>query len=147
MHQKYILDTNIINSLLFDDRNAAAIRARIAAVDSADVYLCTVTIEELFRGALGEIRADEKRNVAGEGHALLARLVAFLAPYPFLPFDDAANAIFVAFPATVRRNGAADCKIAAVAQVSDAVVVTRNTVHFASIPTTRHDDWAQTPTP
>lgn len=147
MSQTYILDTNIVNSLYFNDKNAAAIRARIAAEPDANIYLCTVTIDELFRGALGEIRADEKRNVAGSGHTFLTRLIPFLAPYRFLPYDDAANAVFLAFPAAVRRAGAADCRIAAVAQVTGAVVVTRNTKHFSSITGTRHEDWTQAVTP
>ncbi|MBC8143549.1 MAG: type II toxin-antitoxin system VapC family toxin [Armatimonadetes bacterium] len=145
--QKYILDTNIFNALFHNDTNAAAIRTHIAAQPTGSIFLCTVTIEEALRGVYAQIHDDETRKRAGDGHALLPIIVKELAKYSFLPYDDAGNALFLAFPAAVRCVGAADCKIAAVVQVNSAVVVTRNTKHFASIPATRHEDWTQAVSP
>jgi tRNA(fMet)-specific endonuclease VapC len=141
IRQRSILDTNIFNSLFFDDANSALIRQRIAAEPEGTIFLCTVSADELLRGALARIRADETRHRAGDGHSFLADLVKQIATFDMLPFDDAANAVYLAYPAAVRRNGAADCKIAAVAQVNNAVVVTRNTRHFDSIPGIRYEDW------
>jgi len=143
MIQKFILDTNIVNSLVDNDKYAVAIRSRIAAEPVGSIFLCTVTAVELIRGVLGQMQADESRKIAGQQHLYLAELIKTPAVYEYLPFDDAANAVFLAFSAAVRRAGAADCKIVAVAQVNSAVVVTRNAKHFASIIGTRHEDWTR----
>lgn len=141
--QRFVLDTDIY-SLLALSRTAGEqyphLIERIKAAGNQNIFLRAVTLEESVRGALAEIRREETRGKGTSGYALLSRIITALAQYPVLPFDDAANAIYLSYPASVRRNGA-DCKIAAVAQVNNAVVVTRNTRHFAAIPGVRYEDW------
>ena len=55
---------------------------------------------------------------------------------------DEAERVFRLFPASVKRVGGMDCRIAAHAIVSGLVVVTRNTRDFERIPGVQTEDWS-----
>ena len=60
-----------------------------------------------------------------------------------LRYDDAAVQIFRDYPASIKRAGSQDCRIAAVAQANGFIVVTMNTAHFAKIGVP-NEDWGRT---
>ncbi|WP_395094096.1 type II toxin-antitoxin system VapC family toxin [Armatimonas sp.] len=57
----------------------------------------------------------------------------------FRPLEE----IYRAMPASLRRVGSGDCKIAATALHYDLIVVTRNLRHFGQIPGITCEDWTQ----
>ncbi|MBC7807740.1 MAG: type II toxin-antitoxin system VapC family toxin [Akkermansiaceae bacterium] len=126
--RRAIIDTDTFSSLFRNDANAERIRVRMIRQTAGTIFLT-------------EITAEETRGKWGGGYALLVGLIQELAQYPFLPYDDAADRIYRSFSAAVKRTGSADCKIAAVAQAHDAVVVTRNVRRYASVPGTLFEDW------
>lgn len=141
--QIFILDTDTFSSLFRRDSNSEQIRKEIGAQPEGSIFLTAITAEESLRGALAVIRVEETRGKWGNGYLLLTTLIQELAKYPFLPYDSAADLIYRSFSASVKRAGSAYCKIAAIAQASNAIVITRNTRHFSTISGTNFTDWTQ----
>ena len=136
-----VLDTDIFSLLFHEDALAGRIRAHIAAQQEGGVCVSAITAEEALRGALARIREQETRNKSQTGYALLTALVLELSAYLILPFDAAAESIYRALPAAIKRAGSADCKIAAIAQTHGATVITRNARHFSAIGQAPYADW------
>jgi tRNA(fMet)-specific endonuclease VapC len=134
----YLLDTDVL-SRLFRGTDAN-LREQLEALSKESYYISIVTVEEMLRGALATIRTEETQNKRLSGYDRLKELVPFLAAFTVVPFDAEAQAIYVAMPASIRRLGAGDCKIAATALRFDLIVVTYNQSHFGQIPYLRLTD-------
>lgn len=134
----YLLDTNTFSNLL---RGNLQIKRRVSQVPGR-VYLCAVTPEEMLRGrldAINQARAKQESQLPITYDYLLD-LVHELSRVSILRYDDDAVRIFRDFPASVKRAGSQDCRIAAVAQANGFLVVTSNTAHFTKIGVA-HEDW------
>ncbi len=129
----YLLDTNVWVALLRGTKPLVA--ARFRAAPTADVRVCSVVVAELRYGCARSAKTATNR----------AAVDALLAPYPSLPFDDAAVDLFV----TVRRHleslgtpiGPYDLQIAAIALVNGCTLVTHNTAEFGRVPGLPLEDW------
>lgn len=135
----YLLDTDTYSNLL---RGNPRIIQRVAEAPTGSVYLCAVTPEEMLRGRLDYInqlraRKDMKLPLA---YDYLLDLVRELNRISILRYDDAADAVFQALPAQIKRAGSQDCRIAATAQVNGFIIVTSNISHFSKI-ITDYEDW------
>jgi tRNA(fMet)-specific endonuclease VapC len=130
----YLLDTNVWVALL---RNAsAAVATRFhAAAPTGDLRVCSVVRAELRYGALRSAKPAFNR----------ASVDAMLAPYPSLPFNDAAADQY----ATIRQHleslglviGPLDLQIAAIALANGCALVTHNTTEFGRVPGLSVEDW------
>ena len=139
----YIFDTDTYSNFL---RGNALIRQRVSQVPRGTVYLCAITPEEVLRGRLdyiNQLRSQQPSQLP-VAYDLLLDVVRDLNRASILRYDDDAARIFRDFPASVKRAGSQDCRIAAVAQANGFTVVTSNTAHFAKIgvPT---EDWNLSP--
>jgi tRNA(fMet)-specific endonuclease VapC len=74
----YLLDSNVWITALRKPESSLAVRFR--AKDPADLRVCSVVVAELRYGCLRSAKPAANR----------AALDALLAPFPSLPFDDAA---------------------------------------------------------
>ena len=141
----FLLDTNIASLLFRSEFPPEVLLTRLNAAGRENVYLSSITYEEFVQGALSVIRqAETKRRSTAPGYLLLTRQIEFLAGFPLLEFDAAAESLFENFSPELRRAGNRDCKIAACALQHDATLVTQNLRHFAQVPNLRSRDWAQT---
>lgn len=129
-----LLDSNVWIGLL--RRSSAVLSTRYQGLaPSADIRLCSVIVAELWYGC-----ARSAKPVANR-----AALEALIAPYPSLPFDNAAADHFV----ILRRHleslgqiiGPYDMQIAAIALANNCTVVTHNTVEFSRVPGLTLEDW------
>lgn len=68
-------------------------------------------------------------------------LVHELSRVSILRYDEDAVQIFRDFPASVKRAGSQDCRIAAAAQANGFIIVTSNITHFTKIGATC-EDWS-----
>jgi tRNA(fMet)-specific endonuclease VapC len=129
----YLLDSNVWVALL--RRSSPPVANRFQAADPADIRVCSVVIAELRYGCVRSARPAANR----------AAVDALLAPYPSLPYDDAATDHFVA----VRRHleqlgqliGPYDMQIAAIALANGCTLVTHNTAEFSRVPGLVIEDW------
>ena len=128
----YIFDTDTYSNFL---RGNTFIRQRVSQVPRGSVYLCAITPEEMLRGRLdyiNQLRSQQPSRLP-VAYDLLLDVVRDLNRASILRYDDEAAQIFRDFPASVKRAGSQDCRIAAVAQANNFIVVTSNTAHFAKI--------------
>ena len=140
----FLLDTNIASLLFRSEFPPDVLLEHLNDAGRENIYLSSITYEEFVQGALAVIRqAETKRRSTAPGYLLLTRQIEFLASFPLLEFDVAAESLFENFPPDLRRAGNRDCKIAACALRHDATVITQNLRHFQQIPNLTCSDWAQ----
>jgi tRNA(fMet)-specific endonuclease VapC len=129
----YLLDTNVCVKVLRG--NSPQLLARFSTVAPDEIVVSAVTRAELLYGA-------EKSNKPVE---TLEKLLAFLKPYPSLPFDD--NAAQVAGVERARLEsiglpiGPYDLLIASIALVNNLTLVTHNVREFSRVVGLKIEDW------
>jgi tRNA(fMet)-specific endonuclease VapC len=129
----YLLDTNVWITTL--RRPGSSLAARFRAIDLADIRVCSVVVYELRYGCLRSAKPAANR----------AAVDALLAPFPSLPFDDAASE----HAAVVGRHletlgltiGPYDLQVAAIALANGCTLVTHNTAEFSRVPGLALEDW------
>lgn len=132
---RYLLDTNLLRPALTPGSSLAE---RIRQ-NPADFAVSMVTVREALRGALAAIAEAESqaqggsRSTLSARYALLAHLVEGLASLTLWPYSEEADRLYQAWPASVRRVGPNDCRIAASAILGGCTVLTRNVADFARI--------------
>lgn len=123
---KYVLDTNVVSALRVRGRNHT-VEAWAQSIPMADQFVTATTVAEIERGVVSKERTDPAHGDILRRWFDQHVLPAFAGRV--LPFDLAAARIL----ATYRVPEHApfdDALIAAVAQVADMTVVTRNSRHF-----------------
>lgn len=136
----YLLDSDTA-SLAF--RNHPQVSARILTTPPRQIWLSSIAAEETLQGALGSINYARSRGADQEAPArFLISLVANLADFRMLAYDNAADRLFRSWPPGVRRIGPNDCRIAASAIVHGLIVVTCNGKDFGRIPGVQVEDWS-----
>lgn len=130
---RYLLDTNACIAALRKDR---AVLARIVQCAPDDFAVATMTVAELWFGAL-------KSADAARGRAVVD---AFLAPFAWLPFDDAAADCYATARYHLEARGTSigerDLIIAATALPHGLTVITHNSREFGRVPGLRVQDWS-----
>ncbi|MCU0621015.1 MAG: type II toxin-antitoxin system VapC family toxin [Gemmatimonadales bacterium] len=129
---RWLLDTSVCVEVL---RNRPASAERLARRAPAEVAVSTVTLAELWHGAL---RSREARRVR-------AAIDAFVAPFDVLPFDAAAAEAHAAARHALERAGLPigerDLVIAATGIAHGLGVITANAREFARIPGLVIEHW------
>jgi tRNA(fMet)-specific endonuclease VapC len=138
----YLLDTDIASEFL---RGHPTVTARLRAAPAVQVWLSSIAVEEILRGALDVINQERQRRRFGleSVYRELDRLVKELAKFNVLPYDDAAETLFQSWPASIKRIGRQDCRIAASAVAHNLTVVTRNEHDFRRIPGVQLVNWTR----
>ncbi|GAB4466219.1 MAG: hypothetical protein OHK0029_37380 [Armatimonadaceae bacterium] len=140
MPNGYLLDANIFRLYVQGDPLTIA----QMAVHAQEVFLSSVTIEEMVVGRLNLIsraRSGKGGISIVDAHAGLIGLLDDIRPIPTLIYSDAAQTVFKSFPQAVLRIGPQDCRIAAQAIAHDMTVVTRNLRDFLAIGASC-EDWS-----
>ena len=107
----------------------------IGAVFSAPV----VAVEEQMRGWLASIAKERHSRRQVPAYRNLASLFQFFAGLDIAPFDEAAADRFEEFNRI--RISTSDRKIAAIALVNGALLLTANRRDFEKIPALRFENW------
>ncbi len=141
----YALDNDTLSLFL---RRQEPVTARVLAVPLEDVRLPAVVVEEQVQGRLSLLASLDTRRSIGtdkipEAYAFLLRTLRQLENFQFLPYTEEAELLFQSWPASVKRVGTHDCRIAATAVVNGFAVVTCNTRHFGLIPGVKAEDWSR----
>jgi tRNA(fMet)-specific endonuclease VapC len=137
----YILDTDHLSVL---DRGGVAARPllqRLATIEPTQVATSIISYEEQMRGWLSY--AAKVRTVEQEIDVykqLKCQLMNYCA-IPILEFDEAAAQEFQSLKKLYPRLGSMDLKIASIALVNQAIVLTRNNRDFGQVANLSIEDW------
>jgi tRNA(fMet)-specific endonuclease VapC len=102
---------------------------------------CAISVEEHMRGWLAAIARHTETVRQVPAYERLIELFEFYQRWTILPFDAAAAEEAERLRANRIRIGTSDRKIAAIALVNDATLITSNAVDFARVPGLRFEDW------
>ena len=136
----YFLDKDILGGALSGHPNVVS--RIIESVD--EVYLSSITLEEAIGAQIHHINTQRSKPTVGVAEAsnFLVKLIDSLSGYSMIAYSEAAEDIFRRYPASVKRIGSMDCRLAAHAIVLGFTVDTRNISDFSRIPGVMCVDWS-----
>ena len=137
----YILDTDHLSVLERGGANAQRLRQRLQNVSSIQVAVSIISYEEQMRGWLSYISKVKTVEQQVEAYKQLKQQLTNYCAIPILEFDEQAAQEFQRLRKVYRRLGAMDLKIASVALVNKAVLLTRNSADFGQIAGLSIEDW------
>jgi len=139
---EYLLDVDTLEHIF---RGDVRVTRRFNRTPKADVWVSSITVEEMLGGALSEInkaREQGSRRDIEVPSRYLVRLVERLRVFKILPYTNEAEELYRSYGAAAKRVGKMDCRLAAHGSVSGLTVVTCNTADFSRIPGTELEDWS-----
>ncbi|HEV2950097.1 MAG TPA: type II toxin-antitoxin system VapC family toxin [Gemmataceae bacterium] len=137
-----VLDTSYVSLLQYpEDARATSLRERLVASPDRDIVTTAITPEEQMRGWLSAIHGQRNVQRQVKYYERLVGLFRFFADWRILLFDDSAAKMFQSLRGQGLRVGTMDLKIAAIALVQDATLLTTNLRDFEKVPGLRVEDW------
>ena len=106
-----------------------------------EIQTTAVSLEEQMRGWLAAIHRLQDVHRQVTYYRRLVDLVRFYANWRILPFDDQAAEQFQSLRRDRVRIGTMDLKIASIALVHDATLLSANLCDFEQVPGLRVEDW------
>lgn len=135
-----LLDTNVLSELM----RAAPDQKVVAWVDAqpaSEFVICSITVAEILHGIARLPDGKRKQGLLEMATAMFEQDFAG----SILPFDAQAAAHYAQMAADAERRGRpvdmADLQIAAIGQLHDAMIATRNTRHFEGLDVSLIDPW------
>jgi tRNA(fMet)-specific endonuclease VapC len=139
----WILDTDHVSLLL--ERHPQV--SRKVSELGADVAITIVTVQELFNGWVVRINNAKEIEDVVRLYRKLDRTVLLCKRIPVLSFDevvgDRYRQMLQETPSLSKKRLEKDMRIAAIALVNDAIVVTRNDRDFSQVPGIRLENWTR----
>lgn len=128
----YCLDTSIVVSVFRGDKE---LKRKIELINPEDVFVTTVSLCELFRGAY------KTKNI----ETVLSEIESLTRNYSLLTLDATSSEIFGLDSNKLEKNGKQtrilDLMIASIAKANNLTLVTRNKKHFENIPGLKTEEW------
>jgi tRNA(fMet)-specific endonuclease VapC len=137
-----LLDTDHLSLLKYTaNPRCQALMTRMAASLDRDIGTTIISIEEQWRGWFAVIARFKNVRRQVKAYQELVELSGFLSTWTILPFEDTAADRFEQLRAGGIRIGSMDLKIASIALVHDAVVLSANLQDFHKVPKLRVENW------
>lgn len=138
----FILDTDHVSLLVFPDSEVTAkIVDRLATMHIWRATTTIVTYEEQTRGWLAHGARAKGPPQEIEAYQCLHRNLIDFCALEILDFDEEAASELQRLRRMKIRIGTMDLKIAAIALVHDAILVSRNLADFKKVPGLKVEDW------
>lgn len=138
-----LLDTDHLPVFL-DERDPRHERLQSRMATAGEPIACAiVSAEEVMRGWLAVIHRLRDAHRQLPAYARLSRFFDVLSEWQIEPFELSAADQFATFRRQRLRLGAMDLKIASIALVNGALLVTANLRDFRLVPGLRCEDWLQ----
>src|SRR5260221_9163225 len=139
---KFLLDTDHISILQKQSGTEyAALMARIAQVQRADLAFCIVSFHEQVLGCNAYLARAKTPTAVVRGYQMFDRVLSAFAAAPVLPFDNNSSAIFDNLVTQRVRIATMDLRIASIALCRGLTLLTRNSQDFAKVPGLMIEDW------
>ncbi|MBW4563519.1 MAG: type II toxin-antitoxin system VapC family toxin [Mojavia pulchra JT2-VF2] len=128
----YLLDTD---TCIYWIKDINSVRTKVRQIGWEQIYICSITVAELYFGAYNSQRIVEN----------LARAEDFIQNLPVVPLTTPALKKFGELKAELRRLGQPitefDLLIASVALTENYILVTNNTRHYSRITGLQLENW------
>jgi len=138
----YLLDTDHMSLLQRGGEESQRIVARLRTLPPDDVAVTVISFEEQTRGWLAHIAQQTATANQVRAYGELKRLLQSYCYITVVDFESTAATEFDRLRALHRRHGTMDLKIAAIALVQNAILITRNARDFGSITNLQMEDWS-----
>jgi tRNA(fMet)-specific endonuclease VapC len=140
-----LLDTDHLTLLKYaDSERGARLSERLRTQPPEEVVAVSIiSVEEQMRGWLAVIAKERQARRQVMAYGELARLFDYFRAFTILPFDERAADQFDSLRAGKIRLGTMDLKIAAIALVNQALLLTANLRDFEQVPGLRVEDWLE----
>jgi tRNA(fMet)-specific endonuclease VapC len=138
-----LLDTDHLTLLKYaDSERAVRLNERLRALPPEEVVAVSIiSVEEQMRGWLAAIAREREARRQVFGYAELARLLDYFRAFTVVLFDERAADQFDHLRDAKIRLGKMDLKIAAVALVNRALLLSANRRDFEQVPGLRVENW------
>ena len=137
----YILDTDHLSVLERKGANAQRILERLNTVEPNQISTTIISYEEQVRGWLSYIARAQTEERQVEAYKQLKNQLNNYCAIPVIEFDLEAIREFNRLKKLYPRLGTMDLKIAAIARVNQAILLTRNSCDFGQISGLSIEDW------
>lgn len=137
----YIFDTDHLSVLERGGPKSKRLLLRLASASSSEVATSIVSYEEQVRGWLSYIAKAQTIEAQVEAYKELRQQLATYCTIPIIDFDNQAANEFQRLKKLYPRLGTMDLKIASIALVNYAVLLTRNSSDFRVITGLQIEDW------
>jgi tRNA(fMet)-specific endonuclease VapC len=137
----YLLDTDHISIFDRGGRSAQPLLAKLTRIPQDQITVTIVTYEEQMRGWLSYIAKATTIEAQIIAYQKLEKQLINYRNIDVISFDDRAGKIFQDLRKTYPRLGTMDLKIASIAIVHRATLLTRNTKDFGQIKNLVIEDW------
>ncbi|MGG6266153.1 type II toxin-antitoxin system VapC family toxin [Leptolyngbya sp. AN03gr2] len=138
-----ILDTDHISLTL---RGHAQVINRLQSFNSQEWAATIISIQEIFNGWIVSLNDPKYQDRQVELYTRLWHSNQFFQKAQVLNFDQSAQDQYdqmrLRYPELKKRRLEKDMKIAAIAQVNQAIIVTRNQRDFALVPGLQLENWS-----
>ena len=135
-----VLDTDHLTALGYPSALGQRLAERLN--DSGrEIAITAISVDEQLSGLLAAIHRRNEPAKQIEPYAELVERLEFLASFLILPWDHDSVVRYTEMKTARIRGGTMDLKIACITLTHDALLLTRNTVHFAAIPGLRIENW------
>lgn len=137
-----LLDTDHVNVLKYPDQpQFVTLTSQLNASADQDVATTIITVEEQMRGWLAWINRSDDVHRQVPAYQELLRLFDFFSRWQVMPFNDQAAIRFQGLRQQRIRIGTMDLKIAAIALIHDALLLSANLRDFQQVPGLRVANW------
>jgi tRNA(fMet)-specific endonuclease VapC len=137
-----VFDTDHINVLTYPESSQGlGLTARLHSARDEILATTVVSLEEQLRGWLALINRTQDVSKQVTYYGRLAFLVEFFSHWRMLPFDHAAAQEFKRLRANRVRIATMDLKIASIALVQKATLLSANLRDFRKVPGLQVDSW------
>ena len=135
-------DTDHVNVLKYPEHpRFASLTTQLNTSDDQDIATTVITVEEQMRGWLAWINRSDDVHRQVPAYQELLQLFVFFSRWHVVPFDEQAASEFQGLRAQRIRIGAMDLKIAVIALIHDALLLSANLRDFQQIPNLRVAKW------
>lgn len=134
----YVLDTD---HLSLQQRGDEPLCSRLALLPPEELAITVISIEEVLRGRLAQIREAKREADRVRAYGRLIATGDWLQHFQVLNYDEHASRVFVALQQQRMRIGTRDLRIAAITLSVGATLLTRNAVDFSKVPGLALQDW------
>lgn len=137
-----ILDSDHLSFLEHSgNQQSRMLEGRLTQVVGEPLVTTIVSFEEQMRGWLAAMARARRVHDQPLYYTRLAGLVQFFGRWELLPFDEPAADRFESLRSAGVRIGTMDLKIASIALVQDATLLSANLRDFEKVPGLKVEDW------